>query len=82
MSVTRCPLESQIERSLQGAGIAFTWDAPLDFELYEGIGIEVKRFYSERLERQISDRPDVIVVQGKKATDFFCRLLAAYGGAK
>ena len=69
------PVEDVIAAALDGAGIDYRRDDPLDFEC-DGFSIECKRLYSDRIANQIRDRENVIVVQGLGAAT----VLAAWIG--
>ncbi len=61
------PIEKIVERALNKAGINFVRPANgLDFEC-DGVAIECKQFFTERLLGQIRNRSDVIVIQGRDA---------------
>jgi len=40
-----------------------------DFDVY----IEVKKFFSQRSENQLAEHDNIILLQGKKAVDFFVK---------
>lgn len=67
------PMERIIEAALLEAGIAFEMDQGgksahrLDFELANGVAIEVKRFHSPRAIEQLGRVENVILAQGEAA---------------
>lgn len=51
-------------------------DQILDFYLPGfGIYIEVKQYHAERVAKQLASQEEVILIQGKKALDFFINKL-------
>lgn len=72
------PIERIVADALDGAGIPYRRDAPLDFEC-EGFAIECKQFWSERAIRQLKGRSDVILIQGRVAAWAFAGLSARIG---
>jgi len=79
------PMEALIKDALESSGIAYSTPASrrdatgLDFRLEDyGVEIEVKRFHSPRIERQMASEPNVIAVQGEDAAKFMARLLATF----
>ncbi len=74
-------LEKKIGETLQDCSIVFTHESEvpekqLDFKLKtSGVQIEVKQYHSERIAKQLSQHESVIVLQGRKAVDFFCKQL-------
>ena len=69
------PVEKIVAAALDARGITYRHDDPLDFEC-EDFAIEVKAFSTPRTERQIKDRTDVILIQGRQAAHAFAKLLA------
>lgn len=74
------PLEKLIAFGLTAAGVAFTYESehspPLDFRLTDsGIYIEVKRFHSDRIAKQMAGAENVIAIQGIEAAGWFVGLL-------
>lgn len=74
------PLEQRIAEALTAGGIEFTRKPEetknLDFYLPQvGVYIEVKGGHTPRIAEQCSRDHNIIVVQGVKATAFFCELL-------
>jgi hypothetical protein len=74
-------LEKKIGDAFDSRGIVFTHESNVkkqgtDFYLpaYD-VHIEVKQFYAERVIKQIADKPNVILLQGKDAVDVFCKLI-------
>ena len=68
------PIEKIIADALDGAGIKYRHDDPLDFEC-AGFAIEVKQFYSARALRQLDGRSDVILIQGRGAAKAFASMI-------
>ena len=68
------PIELIVAAALDGRGIEYTHDSPLDF-MCDGFCIEVKQFHSERTIRQLKGRTDVILIQGREAAHAFARML-------
>ena len=68
------PIEKIVREALDSAGVIYGRDDPLDFEC-GGFAVEVKQFHSERTIRQLADRTDVILVQGRAAAEAFARLV-------
>lgn len=69
-------LEAAVGNALESKGIEFTHESEeaigADFFLpHQNLFIEVKQFYSDRIVKQIMDKDNVIVLQGKRAVDFF-----------
>lgn len=75
------PMERIIAVALSDAGIPFLHEVPtglavLDFYLpLQDVYIEVKRFHSDRLDRQMSSAENVIAVQGKSAVQMLAHLI-------
>lgn len=69
------PVEKIVAAALDARGITYRHDDPLDFECGD-FAIEVKAFSTPRTERQIKDRTDVILIQGRQAAHAFANLLA------
>lgn len=65
------PIERIIATTLDDLGVSYSVEnneQRLDFYLPDqAIYIEVKQFYSERTIRQMQDREDVILIQGRVA---------------
>lgn len=77
-------LEESLGESLNGKGIEFIHESEiktepvLDFHLPEhDIHIEIKQFYSDRIIKQLQSKQNVIVLQGRKAVDFFNKLISS-----
>ena len=68
------PIEKIVADALDKANVSYRHDDPLDFEC-DGFAIEVKQFSTERTAKQIGDRTDVILIQGRSAADAFANLL-------
>jgi hypothetical protein len=74
-------MERLIAEALLEAGEPFFHNVPtgnsaLDFYLpNRDVYIEVKRFYSDRIDRQISSAENVIVAQGKPAVELLAAAL-------
>lgn len=71
-------LEQSVGETLEGGGVDFIHESEvkhepvLDFELPEhDVHIEIKQFYSDRVIKQLKSKQNVIVLQGRKAVDFF-----------
>lgn len=79
------PMERIIEAALLDAGIEFKMDHGggtrhrLDFELANGVAIEVKRFHSPRAIEQLSRVENVIFVQGDVAARQLADLIRRAG---
>jgi len=78
--VLRDPIERIVAEALTAARIPFTHEhergGGLDFELTgTGIFIECKQFHAERIGQQIAPFPNVIVIQGRAAAEWFARSL-------
>ena len=70
-------LENAIEKALIEADIVFTTTQRLDFYLpYYDVYIEVKQYHSDRSNDQLKSQENVILVQGKKAVELFCKLIS------
>lgn len=72
---TQCPVEQIVKAALDRAGVRYRLDDPLDFEC-DGFAVEVKQFPTERTFKQIGNRTDVILIQGRKAAEAFAQLLS------
>lgn len=77
------PMERLIADALDRAGIRYLTDeggdnpSRLDFALPDyGVEIEVKRFHTERMTKQMARVENVIVAQGEIAVRFLAELLA------
>ncbi|CAB4218679.1 hypothetical protein UFOVP1605_41 [uncultured Caudovirales phage] len=75
-----CDLEQSLADSLTEVGISFIHESQrkqrLDFYLPDfDIWIEVKKFDSERTGEQIKSQENVVLIQGKKAMEFFIGVL-------
>jgi len=76
------PLEEALADALRSAGVRFVREGhgiPValdfylpDFDLY----LEVKRFHSDRIARQMSLADNVIAIQGQPAIDWLCSMLS------
>jgi len=71
-------LEASLGKTLETNGVDFTHESEvkhepvIDFYLPDhDIYIEVKQFYSDRIIKQLQSQQNVIVIQGRKAVDFF-----------
>lgn len=73
--MTNDPVERIVANALDKAGVEYS-HGPLDFEC-DGFAIECKRFWSDRIKRQIEHRTDVILVQGIEAAQAFKALVGA-----
>jgi hypothetical protein len=72
------PVEALVHRALTDAGIEFTTNSNLGLDFYlpaHCIYIECKRFPSDRVLRQLSSAPHVILIQGLYAARAFYSLL-------
>ena len=69
------PVEKVIADALDKIGLSYQRDAPLDFEC-EGFAIECKRYYTDRIHKQICNRENVIVIQGLGAAQAFAFMIA------
>ena len=72
------PMEAIIAAALDGAGIRYTCGAEptrLDFQLPNGVEIEVKQMHSPRIAEQMSRTDNVIAIQGRRAVEWFASLL-------
>lgn len=83
---TTDPVERIVGGALEAAGYApkheghpdRVGDGPtLDFELANGIYIEVKRMHTPRVERQLAQTSDVILIQGMEAARWFAQAIEA-----
>lgn len=74
------PVEKIVEDALLSARVAYTRGregGALDFHLTDlGVEIECKRFYTDRIARQIRNRDNVILIQGIDAAHAFADMLA------
>ena len=71
------PIEKIVREALEVRGINYLRGAPLDFYLPDyGLFIECKQFFTERVTRQLKDREDIVLVQGRVAAHAFARLLS------
>lgn len=74
-------LERDLGNALTSAGIEFIHESEakgqeLDFFLPDyNIYIEVKQYHSPRIERQMAQHDNVIVLQGRKSVSLLCSLL-------
>ena len=80
------PIERLIAEALTTAGLAYTaGDATaskLDFHVPAlGIDIEVKRFHSDRIAKQMARSDNVILAQGEVAIRALAGMIAKAGGA-
>jgi len=78
-----CHLERMLAAKLAEMGVEYQHESQynigLDFYLpRQKVYIEIKQYHTERIHRQIADKGDVIVLQGKKSVDFFIELLNNY----
>lgn len=80
------PMENAIAVALTQAGIPFRSErhpersdpaVTLDFELPNGLYLEVKRFHAPRVEKQLAQAPNVVLAQGKGAVEWLASLLRA-----
>jgi hypothetical protein len=75
------PIERIIAGALTAAGVRFSYEAlrpsgrRLDFVLDNGVAIEVKQFASERTGAQMASEPNVILIQGRQAAEWFASVL-------
>lgn len=75
------PLEQKIADVLKSAGIVFIHESEnkvqaLDFYLPDfNLLIEVKRFHTERVRRQLEGRTNVLLIQGEAGVRGFAALL-------
>ena len=51
----------------------------LDFELSNGLYIEVKRMHSPRIEKQMAQAENVIAIQGMAAAEWFAKAISGEG---
>lgn len=74
-------LEEALANFLTSKGVSFIHesqnkDQVLDFYLPgHGVYIEVKQYHAERVAKQLAAQEEVILIQGKKALDFFINKL-------
>ena len=74
-------LELAVAESLSDAGILFTHSLQppyhkLDFYLPEhDIYIEVKKFHTERVCKQLHTQENIILIQGRKSVEFMKKIL-------
>jgi hypothetical protein len=70
-----------VAEALERASIDFIHESEdkemgLDFYLpVFNVYLEVKQFHAERINRQLTSQDNVIVLQGRKAVEFFIRTL-------
>lgn len=76
------PLEEMLKSALDANGVWYRRNvtAPngrvIDFYLYgKDVYVECKRMSTPRIGPQVEGLENVIVLQGKEATQFFCELL-------
>ena len=75
------PQEIQIKEILESKGIDYVHESQnngsrLDFYIPKyNVYIEVKQYYSERSNSQLSSQDNVILIQGKDAISFFKLLI-------
>jgi hypothetical protein len=74
-------LEKKVGDTLESQGILFTHESTVsnqgaDFYLpgYD-VYIEIKQFYTERVTKQLENKDNIILLQGKDAVDLFCKML-------
>lgn len=78
-----CPLERQVAEALDRIGVVYTQPderrdpTGLDFRLPNGVEIEVKRQHTDRVNRQLAENRNVILLQGPDAVRVFCDLITA-----
>ena len=81
---TNDPVERIVGEALDAAGYApkheshpdRAGDGPtLDFKLADGIYVEVKRMHTPRVERQLAQASDVILIQGIEAARWFAQAI-------
>lgn len=78
---TTDPMERIIEKALIDAGVTYEIDGDggrylLDFYLPDAdLHIEVKRFHSERIGRQMAQFENVIVAQGRVAVEALAAMI-------
>ncbi len=75
------PMEEMVERWLLANGIAYRraddMKTRLDFFLPDfDVYIEVKRYHTPRINKQLERAPDVIIIQGKASMRFLEHLVA------
>lgn len=84
MTLPSDPLERVVAEALRAAGHDFKLeDHPdrraetprLDFLLDNGLRVEVKRFHTPRLLRQLASAENVILLQGKGAVEWFAAMV-------
>lgn len=75
------PLEQRVAEVLEKNNFKFIHESEnngssLDFHipLYD-VYIEVKKYHSDRISKQLAQKDNVIVLQGKKAVDLFILML-------
>lgn len=72
-----CPLEDEVGRALERAGIKFSTNQRLDFYLPDfDIYLEVKRYDTPRVLSQLESQENIILIQGKKSVAAFVNLLS------
>lgn len=76
------PMERLVADALDRAGINYhrgEATGELDFRLIDyGVHIEVKRFHSPRIERQMARHPNVIAAQGEAAVQLLARFIQSW----
>lgn len=76
-------LEQKVGEALSDAGISFIHESQdniltkaLDFYLPDNeTYIEVKQYHTDRTNEQLKRDDNIIVLQGKKSVEFFCKSL-------
>jgi hypothetical protein len=81
---TTDPMERIIEAALLRAGYDYSVEGEegqtLDFYVPKlGCFIEVKRFHSDRIARQMANVPNIIVAQGRHAVEMLAALIGDMG---
>jgi hypothetical protein len=73
-------LEPIVEQALKDAGVKYNREGKsnrLDFYLPEfDVYVEVKEYYTPRSDKQLADHENVILLQGKKSVEAFCKMLS------
>ena len=73
------PMERMIADALEASGIAYQPEGPatsnLDFRLFNGVHIEVKRLHSPRIAAQMGRVDNVIAAQGSLAVAWLASLI-------
>lgn len=77
---SNCPLEKAVASALTDCGIRYKGEngmsERLDFYLpASGVFIEVKRMQTDRSNEQLKRAENIILLQGPKAVEMFCRAL-------